>query len=68
MRSTEVLAALMATWPVEYSEWTFADLKAALADIGAEPRKVGGIMTVRRTRVIEGIQDRDDNTPESDAS
>ncbi|MFH8435157.1 zonular occludens toxin domain-containing protein [Streptomyces sp. NPDC018007] len=68
MRSTEVLAALMATWPGEYSEWTFADLKAALADIGAEPRKVGGIMTVRRTRVIEGIQDRDDNTPESDAS
>ncbi|MFD7747154.1 FtsK/SpoIIIE domain-containing protein [Streptomyces sp. NPDC059698] len=68
MRSTEVLAALMATWPVEYSEWTFADLKAALADIGAEPRKVGGIMTVRRTRVLEGIQDRDDNTPESDAS
>ncbi|MFI1905377.1 cell division protein FtsK [Streptomyces microflavus] len=68
MRSTEVLAALMATWPNEYSEWTFADLKAALADIGAEPRKLGGIMTVRRSRVLEGIEDRDDNTPESDAS
>ncbi|MEW2194117.1 zonular occludens toxin domain-containing protein [Streptomyces microflavus] len=68
MRSTEVLAALMATWPNEYSEWTFADLKAALAAIGAEPRKLGGIMTVRRSRVLEGIEDRDDNTPESDAS
>ncbi|MFJ2148625.1 cell division protein FtsK [Streptomyces microflavus] len=68
MRSTEVLAALMATWPNEYSEWTFADLKAALADIGAEPRKLGGIMTVRRSRVLEGIEDRDDNIPESDAS
>ncbi|MER6635120.1 zonular occludens toxin domain-containing protein [Streptomyces microflavus] len=68
MRSTEVLAALMATWPAEYSEWTFADLKAALAGIGAEPRKLGGIMTVRRSRVLEGIEDRDDNTPESDAS
>ncbi|CAD5959348.1 MULTISPECIES: zonular occludens toxin domain-containing protein [unclassified Streptomyces] len=68
MRSTEVLAALMATWPNEYSEWTFADLKAALAAIGAEPRKLGGIMTVRRSRVLEGIEDRDDNTHESDAS
>ncbi|XQE81543.1 cell division protein FtsK [Streptomyces microflavus] len=68
MRSTEVLAALMATWPNQYSEWTFADLKAALAAIGAEPRKLGGIMTVRRSRVLEGIEDRDDNTPESDAS
>ncbi|WP_326705370.1 zonular occludens toxin domain-containing protein [Streptomyces cyaneofuscatus] len=68
MRSTEVLAALMATWPSEYSEWTFADLKAVLAEIGAEPRKLGGIMTVRRSRVLEGIEDRDDNTPESDAS
>ncbi|GAB3956341.1 FtsK/SpoIIIE domain-containing protein [Streptomyces sparsus] len=68
MRSTEVLAALMATWPNEYSEWTFPDLKAVLADIGAEPRKLGGIMTVRRSRVLEGIEDRDDNTPESDAS
>ncbi|MEV6472983.1 zonular occludens toxin domain-containing protein [Streptomyces sp. NPDC051657] len=68
MRSTEVLAALMATWPNEYSEWTFADLKAALGGIGAEPRKLGGIMTVRRSRVLEGIEDRDDSTPESDAS
>ncbi|MET4667554.1 zonular occludens toxin domain-containing protein [Streptomyces sp. PvR018] len=68
MRSTEVLAALIRIWPAEYSEWTFADLKAALAAIGAEPRKLGGIMTVRRSRVLEGIEDRDDNTPESDAS
>ncbi|MGW5925495.1 FtsK/SpoIIIE domain-containing protein [Streptomyces anulatus] len=68
MRSTEVLAALMATWPNEYSKWTFADLTAALTDIGAEPRKLGGIMTVRRSRVLEGIQDRDENTAESDAS
>ncbi|WP_406484716.1 cell division protein FtsK [Streptomyces microflavus] len=68
MRSTEVLAALMATWPNEYSEWTFADLKAALGGIGAEPRKLGGIMTVRRSRVLEGIEDRDENTHESDAS
>ncbi|MEW2108802.1 zonular occludens toxin domain-containing protein [Streptomyces albidoflavus] len=68
MRSTEVLAALMATWPHEYSEWTFADLKAALAAIGAEPRKLGGIMTVRRSRVLEGIEERDEDTPESNAS
>ncbi|MEU3263255.1 zonular occludens toxin domain-containing protein [Streptomyces bacillaris] len=68
MRSTEVLAALIRMWPDEYRGWTFGDLKAALTEIGAEPRKVGGIMTVRRSRVIEGIEDRDDNTPESDAS
>ncbi|MFW3472873.1 hypothetical protein ACN24M_16340 [Streptomyces microflavus] len=68
MRSTEVLAALIRMWPNEYSEWTFADLKAALVGIGAEPRKLGGIMTVRRSRVLEGIEDRDDNTPESNAS
>ncbi|MFJ3436454.1 cell division protein FtsK [Streptomyces cyaneofuscatus] len=68
MRSTEVLAALIRMWPDEYSGWTFGDLKSALVGIGAEPRKVGGIMTVRRSRVLEGIEDRDDNTPESDAS
>lgn len=68
MRSTEVLAALMATWPDQYSKWTFADLTGALAEIGAEPRKLSGIMTVRRSRVLEGIEDRDEDTAESDAS
>ncbi|MCM2391327.1 zonular occludens toxin domain-containing protein [Streptomyces albipurpureus] len=68
MRSTEVLAALIATWPALYGKWTFADLTGALAEVGAEPRKLGGIMTVRLSRVLEGIEERATGTGESNAS
>ncbi|MEU0278431.1 FtsK/SpoIIIE domain-containing protein [Streptomyces sp. NPDC006195] len=68
MRSTEVLAALMSTWPDPYSTWTFPDLTEVLTEIGAEPRKLGGIMTVRRSRVVEGIEERAADTADSDAS
>ncbi|PWI41269.1 cell division protein FtsK [Streptomyces sp. ICBB 8177] len=68
MRSTEVLSGLMALNPREYRGWTFSNLTAVLEAVGAEPRKVGGIMTVRRARVLDGIQERDSNPTGGDAS
>jgi DNA segregation ATPase FtsK/SpoIIIE, S-DNA-T family len=47
VRTQVVLARLVEDNPAEYETWGFADLTAALAEHGVEPRKSHGVMVVR---------------------
>ncbi|MBY8876802.1 FtsK/SpoIIIE domain-containing protein [Actinacidiphila acidipaludis] len=66
MRTQEVLHRLSERNGREYREWTFADLREVLAPSGAV-RKSDGRMVVDRGRVREALDDRTENTAESDA-
>ncbi|MFJ5288595.1 FtsK/SpoIIIE domain-containing protein [Streptomyces sp. NPDC088348] len=67
MRTDEVRARLAALNPSEYREWTAARLTEVLEAVGAAPYKSGGVMTVSRARLLEAIEERDTDTPESNA-
>ncbi|MFI1091939.1 FtsK/SpoIIIE domain-containing protein [Streptomyces sp. NPDC020917] len=66
MRTQEVLNRLSERNGREYREWTFADLREVLAPSGAV-RKSDGRMVVDRNRVREALDDRAEDTAESDA-
>ena len=66
MRTQEVLHRLAELNGREYRGWTFADLREVLAPSGAV-RKSDGRMVVDRNQVREALDDRDTDTPESNA-
>jgi S-DNA-T family DNA segregation ATPase FtsK/SpoIIIE len=57
VRTQVVLQRLAERNPGEYADWTFADLKTFLADVGAEPRK-SGVMVVDRQMVLDALANR----------
>ncbi|QXE35894.1 ATP-binding protein [Streptomyces sp. GMY02] len=67
MRTDEVRARLASLNPGEYREWTASDLTQALEAVGAAPYKTGGIMHVSRALLEEALEERDTDTPESNA-
>ncbi|MFJ4711283.1 FtsK/SpoIIIE domain-containing protein [Streptomyces sp. NPDC088785] len=55
-----VLQRLAALNDDAYGRWSFGDLKRALEDVGADPRKSDGRMVVDRERVVRALANRDD--------
>jgi S-DNA-T family DNA segregation ATPase FtsK/SpoIIIE len=62
MRTDEVRQRLAERNPAHYREWTASDLTRALEGTGAEPYKSHGIMVISRTRILEALAERADNT------
>ncbi len=61
MRTQEVLQRLAEANPRRYRDWTFAALTAVLEDAGAPPYKSNGQKVVGRQRVLEAIENRDED-------
>ena len=68
MRADEVRQRLAERNPAHYREWTASDLKRALEPFSAEPYKSNGVMVVSRARLLEAIQERDEDTADSDSA
>ncbi|WP_406484492.1 cell division protein FtsK [Streptomyces microflavus] len=64
MRTDEVRQRLAALNPAEYQGWTASDLIQALEAVGA-PAYKSGVMVVSRARLLEALEERTENTPES---
>jgi S-DNA-T family DNA segregation ATPase FtsK/SpoIIIE len=67
VRTQQVLTRLAGLNPGEYGEWTFADLKAALAEHGVTPAKSDGVMVVRTEDVTRALTERDSRESEDDS-
>lgn len=61
MRTQDVLHALQERNSVEYSAWSFRDLKAVLDDAGHGEYKTGGKMHVSLDRILDAIAAREDD-------
>jgi len=68
MRTQEVLQRLAQANPAAYRTWTFTDLRRVLEAADAAPYKSHGQMVVDRTRVLDALADRPDDTDESDSA
>ena len=66
MRTDEVRQRLAERNPVQYRDWTAADLKRVLEEHDAAPYKSGGVMVVSRARVLEAIAERSEDTADGD--
>ncbi|MEU8439484.1 zonular occludens toxin domain-containing protein [Streptomyces microflavus] len=64
MRTDEVRQRLATLNPAEYQGWTASDLIQALEAVGA-PAYKSGVMVVSRARLLEALEERTENTPES---
>uniref|UniRef100_UPI002FEF340D zonular occludens toxin domain-containing protein n=1 Tax=Streptomyces cyaneofuscatus TaxID=66883 RepID=UPI002FEF340D len=64
MRTDEVRQRLATLNPTEYQGWTASDLIQALEAVGA-PAYKSGVMVVSRARLLEALEERTENTPES---
>ncbi|WP_322984646.1 ATP-binding protein [Streptomyces sp. S584] len=64
MRTQEVLHGLYELNPAAYKGWTFADLKAFLEPLGAEPYKTDGKMHVALDRLTAAVLKRSDDEDE----
>jgi DNA segregation ATPase FtsK/SpoIIIE, S-DNA-T family len=62
VRTQVVLARLVEINPDAYDEWSFADLTAALADEGVEPRKSHGVMVIRADDITAALARRDEGS------
>jgi DNA segregation ATPase FtsK/SpoIIIE, S-DNA-T family len=54
-----VLARLTDLWPDGYEDWTFGELKAALAEHGVSVAKSDGVKVIRAEDVADAINERD---------
>lgn len=61
VRTQQVITRLATLNPGEYGEWTFADLRAALAEHGVTPGKSDGVMVVRTEDVMRALTERDES-------
>ncbi|WP_331453033.1 ATP-binding protein [Streptomyces sp. SS162] len=62
LRTQVVLQRLAEHNPREYEDWTHADLKRLLDDVGhGEYKTDGGRMHVSRERIVKALADRDDD-------
>jgi S-DNA-T family DNA segregation ATPase FtsK/SpoIIIE len=59
VRTQVVLARLTDLWPDGYEDWTFGELKAALAEHGVSVAKSDGVKVIRAEDVADAINERD---------
>ncbi|MFN2636795.1 MAG: FtsK/SpoIIIE domain-containing protein [Gemmatimonadaceae bacterium] len=64
MSTQEVLQRLTERNPRRYREWNHPDLKRVLEEIGAGPYKSDGRMVVGRDRVLRGLAQREEISPD----
>jgi S-DNA-T family DNA segregation ATPase FtsK/SpoIIIE len=66
VRTQQVLTRLAGLNPGEYGEWSFTDLKAALAEHDLTPVKSDGVMVVRAEDITRALTERDENRESED--
>jgi len=66
VRTQVVLARLAEFNPREYEDWTFSDLRAALAAHGVEPVKSDGVKVVRADDITRSLTHRHQHGGEDD--
>ena len=59
VRTQVTLTRLAELNPARYEQWTFGDLREALAGYGIEPVKSAGVMVIRAEDITEALTDRD---------